>query len=156
MSAPFSALEKTFGSFVHVRNFGRSERFVIEVDFNKLVEVAAWLRMEEMQRMDFLEAFTIYEARGKFVLSYFLCSNPHGTRMVLRSSIQVPSEKEWIEIPSVIGIWPHAEPFENELASLFGIHFKGSKGTGGVRKSFGTFSGFPLRKSFFWNERDEL
>lgn len=150
MAGPLSSLEAAFGSAVQIRNFGRSERFVVEIEFSKLVEVAAWFRMEETQRMDFLEAFTVYESRGRLVLSYFVRSHPHGGRIVLRSTVLTPAATEFAEVPSMIGVWSHAEPFEAELAPLFGIRFTGARGTGGVRKTFGKFSGFPLRKAFEW------
>jgi hypothetical protein len=84
-----SKLEKTFGQNLQIRNFGRSERLVVETDFSVLLEVAAWLRMEETFRMDFLEAFTVYETKSKFILSYFLRSHTQDLQLVLRSSVPV-------------------------------------------------------------------
>lgn len=152
MRTQLNRLESVFGSALHVKNFGRSERFTAEIDFVSLLEVAAWLRMEETFRMDFLEAFTVYENKGKFVLSYFTRSHSQNIQIVLRTSVTVPGMREELEVPSMIGIWPHAEAFETELAPLFGIRFTGSKGTGGVKKFFGNFDGFPLRKGFEWIE----
>jgi NADH:ubiquinone oxidoreductase subunit C len=135
-----------------VRNFGRSEHFVVEVEFQSFLEVAAWVRMEEKLRMDFLEALTIFESKGKFFLSAFIRSHSQSVQMVLRTSLLVPGARERAKIPSLIGVWPHAEPFETELAPLFGVEFTGSRGTGGVRKVFGAFEEFPLRKGYTWAE----
>jgi NADH:ubiquinone oxidoreductase subunit C len=146
-------LESVFGPKLHIRNFGRSERFVVEVNFANLLEVAAWLRMEENFRMDFLEAFTVSEGKGKFILTYFIRSNSQNMQLVLRTSVPVPGAAEFVEVPSMIGVWPHVEPFENELSPLFGIRFDGARGAGDIRKNFGTYDGFPLRKAFTW--RDE-
>jgi NADH:ubiquinone oxidoreductase subunit C len=148
-------VETFFGSAIQVKNFGRSDRFIVEVEFDRLLEVAAWLRMEESFRMDFLEALTVYENKHRFYFSYFLCSLPHNLRLVLRTSTPVPEATERVEIKSVIGVWPHAEPFESELSPLFGINFTGSKGTEKVKKVFGKFSGYPLRKDFEWGEKVE-
>jgi NADH:ubiquinone oxidoreductase subunit C len=148
-------LEAVFGSAIQVRNFGRSEKLSVEVEFSKLLEIATWLRMEENFRMDFLEAFTIFESKGKLIFSYFIRSHPHNLQLVLRSSRVVPGSHERVNIPSMIGIWPHAEAFETELAPLFGIEFTGSQGMGGVRKVFGNFDGFPLRKGYEWQESFE-
>jgi NADH-quinone oxidoreductase subunit C len=62
-----------------------------------------------------------------------------------------PGPKEWVKVPSMIGVWPGAEPFESELGPLFGIEFTGAPTERGVRKNFGNFSGFPLRKGFEWH-----
>ncbi len=155
MRTQLNRLEAVFGSATQIRNFGRSEKFVVEAEFVKLLEIAVWLRMEEHFRMDLLEAFTIFESKGKLVLSYFIRSHPHNLQLVLRSSVTVPGAYERVNAPSMIGIWPHAEAFETELAPLFGIEFTGSRGTGGVRKVFGEFDGFPLRKSYEWQESFE-
>ena len=152
MRTQLNRLEGVFGAKVQIRNFGRSERFVAEVTFENLLEIAAWLRMEESFRMDFLEAFTVSELKGKFVLSYFIRSYSQNLQLVLRASVVVPGALETVDVPSMIGVWPHAEPFENELAPLFGIRFVGVRGTGEIRKGFGTYEGFPLRKSFEWRE----
>jgi NADH:ubiquinone oxidoreductase subunit C len=145
-------LESAFGGSVQVRNFGRSDRFVVEVDFGAFVEVAAWLRMEETFRMDFLEALTVFEAKGKFALSYFIRSQSQDHQLVLRTNVTVPGSRETAKVPSMIGVWSHAEPFESELAPLFGIEFTGARAPGAVRKNFGAYAGFPLRKSFAWQE----
>ena len=152
MRTQLNRLEAVFGTAIQVRNFGRSEKLVVEVEFAKLLEITTWLRMEENFRMDFLEAFTIFESKGKLVLSYFIRSHPHNLQLVLRSSVGVPGPHELAKVPSMIGIWPHAEAFETELAPLFGVDFVGARGTGGVRKVFGVFDGYPLRKSYEWQE----
>ncbi|MBS1963348.1 MAG: NADH-quinone oxidoreductase subunit C [Bdellovibrionales bacterium] len=145
-------IEAAFGAAVQIRNFGRSEKFVVEAEFASAHEIAAWLRMEENFRFDFLEAFTVYEAKNKLVLSYFLRSHSQNHQLVLRTSTPVPGAQELASVPSAVGIWPHAEAFETELAPLFGIEFTGSRGAGAVRKNFGSYGGFPLRKTFEWRE----
>lgn len=152
MRTLLNRLEEVFGGAIQVRNFGRSERFVVEVEYEKLLEVAAWLRMEESFRMDFLESFTIFEQKARFVLSYFIRSHSQNLQIVLRANVAVPGAQERARVPSMIGVWPHAEAFESELAPLFGVEFYGAHGLGGVRKVFGKFGGFPMRKAFEWRE----
>lgn len=152
MRTQLNKLESAFGGVLQIRNFGRSDRFLIEVDFDAFVEVAAWLRMEESFRMDFLEALTVFEAKGKFALSYFIRSQSQNHQLVLRTNVAVPGLRETAKVPSMIGVWSHAEPFEGELAPLFGIEFTGTRAPGTVRKNFGVYAGFPLRKSFEWQE----
>ncbi len=146
-------LETAFPSVVHVKNFGRSEQLLIEVGADQLIEIAAWLRMEESFRMDFLENSSIYEMKGKFTISYFLRSYSQDHQLVLRTSVVAPSGNEEIEFPSVTGIWPQAEAFENEQAALFGVRFTGKTAISRVKRNLGPFEGFPLRKSFEWGEQ---
>lgn len=149
-------LETAFASAVHIKNFGRSESLLVEVTPEKLIEVSAWLRMEESFRMDFLENFSIYEMKGKFVFSYFMRSSAHKLQLVLRSTCTSTQSSGLIEHPSVSGIWPQAESFEVEHASLFGFKFIGSNPKAQVRRNFGEFTGYPLRKSFEWGDRVEI
>lgn len=152
MRTQLNKLEGAFGGAVQVRNFGRSERFVADAEFSRILEVAAWLRMEESFRMDFLEAFTVYESKAKFTLSYFIRSHSQSLQMVLRTAVPVPDAQTLAKVPSIVGVWPQAEPFETELSALFGMEFAGAPAPGGVRKVFGRFDGYPLRKAFEWRE----
>ncbi len=156
MRSLLKKLETAFGSAIHVKNFGRSEQLLVEVDLEKMISVSAWLRMEESYRMDFLENLSVCELKGKFIISYFLRSNSQSLQLVLRTSLTTPSGDEWMEHPSAVGIWPQAEPFETEQSALFGIHFTGTNLDPRVKRSFGKFSDFPLRKSFEWGERVEI
>ncbi len=108
--------------------------------------------MEESFRMDFLECLTVAEIKGKFQFSYFLRSHTQDKRIVLRTFVPVPAANERAEFPSMGGTWTQAVPFESELAPLFGIHFVGGTDRGAVRKDFGVFDGFPLRKGFTWGK----
>lgn len=156
MKTLFKKAETVFGSTIQIKNFGRSDKVLVEVERNKLIEVAVWFRMEESFRMDFLENFSIYEMKGKFILSYFLRSNSQDMSFILRTSLPAPLGMEKIEAPSVVGVWSQAESFETEQSALFGIHFVGGTFATRIKRNFGNFSGFPLRKSFTWGEQVEL
>lgn len=153
MRSQINKLVDRFGIKIQITNFGRSEHLLFELSSDHLIEVATWLRMEESFRMDFLESLTIFESREHYYFTYFLRSLTYHSQVVLRTNVPEPANVKEISIASVIGIWPHAEPFESELAPLFGVNFTGAVGTRTVRKEFGNFEGYPLRKSFEWGER---
>ncbi len=155
MRTQLNKLEDRFGAGIQVKNFGRSPHPLVEIRPDQLIEVATWVRMEESFRLDFLEALTLFENSEQYYFSYFLRSLIHHSQVVLRTHLPEPSNEQRLVIASVIGIWPHAEPFETELAPLFGVNFTGATGSGLVRKNFGKFGGHPLRKSFEWGERFE-
>lgn len=156
MKSLLKKVEATFGSAIQIKTLGRSEQYMAEVKLDKLMEVAAWLRMEESFRLDFLENISIYEMKGAFIVSYFLRSNSQDICFILRTTLPAPLGNEKVELPSVIGVWSQAEAFEAEQAALFGINFSGEKTNARVSRNFGDFSGFPLRKSFSWGEQVEI
>jgi len=156
MKSLLKKIEAAFGSAIQIETLGRSEQYMAEVKPDKLMEVAAWLRMEESFRMDFLENISIYEMKGVFVVSYFLRSNSQDICFILRTNLSTPQGMEKVELPSVIGVWSQAEAFEAEQSALFGISFSGENTNARVSRNFGDFSGFPLRKSFSWGEQVEI
>ena len=80
------------------------------------------------------------EVEDNLVFTYF-SSNPETREMfLLRVSVEVKHD-EWVELESVSSIWPAAEPFEREIARLYGVKISGIE-----CKS--EWDGFPLRKSF--------
>jgi NADH:ubiquinone oxidoreductase subunit C len=111
--------------------------------------------MEESFRLDFLESLTLHEAKGKLHLTVFVRSIPVGHHLAIRTSIPIPEERTWIEFSSIARVWPQAASFESELSPLFGMRFVGGEPSVSVHKDFGTFNGFPMRKSFTWG-RDLL
>src|SRR5690606_28594795 len=121
MRALLKKLEAAFGSSVKVSGFGRSECMVVEIVSGRVEEVCSWLRMEESFRLDFLEAFTAFEAKGKLNFSLFLRSMAIGHSLVVRMSAPLADEKEWVEFPSLGKIWTQATSFESELSPLFGV-----------------------------------
>jgi len=149
-------LESDFGQAVTIKKFGRSDQFVVEIEAEKLVEIATWLRMQEAFRMDFLENLSLFESKGKTVFSYFLRSGSQGLQLVLRTSLATPNGGARLEIPSILGVWSHAESFESEAEKMFGVHFSGENRASSVRKNFGLGDEYPLRKSFEWGDRVEL
>jgi NADH:ubiquinone oxidoreductase subunit C len=150
MRALLKKLESAFGTAAQIRNFGRTEDLLVDVAPASFHEVCAWLRMEESFRLDFLEAFTISEAKGKFFFTAFVRSLPAGHHLAVRTAVDVPDERAWLDFPSVSRVWPQASAFESELSPLFGIRFAGAGPSVAVSKDFGQFDGFPLRKSFTW------
>lgn len=153
MRSRLNKLEAVFGSAIQVKNFGRSELLMVEVELKRLIEVSAWLRMEESFRMDFVENISIYEINDRYIVSYFLRSHPQNLQLVLRTSFMAPAGNSIVEHPSVTGIWSQAEPFEVEQEALFGVHFSGRTIDQRVKRNFGDFSGYPLRKTFEWGEK---
>lgn len=149
MRALLKKLETAFGSAVQVLNFGRSEGLIVEVSAEQMADVCSWLRMEESFRLDFLESFTAFESRGKLHFSAFLRSTTIGHALVVRAAVDVPNEKEIVEFSSLTRIWPQAASFESELAPLFGVSFVRGRESS-VKKDFGAFDGFPMRKHFTW------
>ncbi len=155
MRALLKKLEAAFSTGVTTHSFGRSDEVVAEVSAKILLDVAAWLRMEESFRLDFLEMFSVAELKDQLQFSFFLRSYTRDVKIVLRTRLLSPAAKEWIEFPSMVRIWPQAEAFESELSSLFGIRFLDGPPASSVRKNFGTYDGFPLRKSYTWNHEVE-
>jgi NADH:ubiquinone oxidoreductase subunit C len=150
MRALLKKLESAFGSSTQIRTFGRSEDLLVDVGASAFFEVCAWLRMEESFRLDFLESLTVSEAKGKFTVTAFVRSLPVGHHLAVRTVVDVPEERDWLDFPSVSRVWPQAVPFESELSPLFGIRFVGASTSLSVTKDFGKFDGFPLRKAFTW------
>jgi NADH:ubiquinone oxidoreductase subunit C len=150
MSAQFLKLEAQFGGDARMGALGRSERAVVEIPLARAVEICSWARMEESLRLDFLEAFTIHEAGARFVLTWFARSLSIGHEVAIRAEVDAPDEREWLDLPSLVAVWPQAEPFETELSPLFGVRFTGRHRASAVMKDFGVPEGFPLRKTFLW------
>lgn len=144
--------EHAFGSSAQIKNFGRSDLFMIEIESARMIEAAAWLRMEESFRMDYLENLSVYEAKDHLFVTAFVRSLTHHRHLVLRTSVPVAGANESVSIPSLIGIWSQAEPFEAEISPLFGVQFTGVQRSRAIQKNFGDFGGYPLRKAFDWGE----
>ena len=145
--------EQAFGTSAQIKNFGRSDLFMIEIGSDRMIEASAWLRMEESFRMDYLENLSVYEAKDHLFVSAFIRSLTHHHHLVLRTSVAIHGANESVSFPSLVGVWSQAEPFEAEISPLFGIHFTGSERARSIQKNFGNFGGgYPLRKSFDWGE----
>lgn len=144
--------EQAFGAAAQIKSFGRSDLFMIEIDSERMIEAAAWLRMEESFRMDYLENLSVYEAKNHLYLSAFIRSLTHHQHLVLRSSVAVDGADDSVSFPSLVGIWSQAESFEAEISPLFGIQFTGAARLRTIQKNFGEFAGYPLRKAFDWGE----
>ncbi len=153
MTARLKKFESVFNQDSQTKNFGRSEETMLEVSSARMIEAAAWLRMEETFRMDILENMSIYEAKGRFFLSYFLRSTSQDTTLVLRTSIPVPQDSGIANHPSVEGIWPHAGVFESEQGPLFGVTFENGNKNPSIIRSLWKKGEYPLRKSYEWTNK---
>jgi NADH:ubiquinone oxidoreductase subunit C len=147
--------EEAFEGVSRVKSFGRSGSFLVEVDQERMLEAAAWLRMEETFRMDFLENLSLHESKDRLVLTAFIRSIPTSKQLIFRTSVPMGDDGAWAELPSLRGIWPQAEPFESENSPLFGVRFVGGSKDPAVRREYGDFGGFPMRKSFDWGQEAE-
>ncbi|MBC7387287.1 MAG: NADH-quinone oxidoreductase subunit C [Cryobacterium sp.] len=156
MQLPLKKLLELFGEAAQLGEFGALRIDLLNVDVSRLIEAAAWLRMEESFRMDFLENASVFEKDGKLLFTYFIRSFSKPHRLVLRSSVPAPVGNEWVDFPSLVRIWPQAEAFESEMEILFGVRFADRPPNRQHLKNFGKFDGFPLRKSFEWGEGVDL
>ena len=154
MRALLKKLETAFGSAVQIRSFGGSEGLIVEIDPKLIIEICAWVRMEESFRLDFLETLSVFESRGKLHFTLFLRSLPIGHFIAMRTSLETPADTAHLNFPSLSRIWPQAIAYENELSPLFGIRFIDAV-PAKVLKNYGEFTGFPLRKSYTWGRQVE-
>lgn len=134
-----------------LKPFGRTEQIVLDVKSEDLAKVAGWLRMEESARLDWLENLSCFESKSKLVLSYFLRSQILDHALIVRCELSIP-EGEKVSVTSVASVWPMVHPYEQEIASLFGVEFKGNHSQRGVKGISFAEGAYPLRKSYVWEE----
>ena len=131
---------------------GRGGAPSIWVEAAKLREVAELLRESPELGFDWLENLAAMQVDSAIVLSYFLrCTSPgkENQEMVLRASLVPANAEAWVDAPSVASVWPAAEPWQSEVAELFGVKFIGSGPL--VRKILPEgWVGFPLRKGYMF------
>ena len=72
------------------------------------------------------ESVIAVQTKGHIELSYFLVNDanePSGLQAVLRTELRLVGRKRWLQVSSLIPIWPMVAPYESELGELFGIRF---------------------------------
>jgi NADH:ubiquinone oxidoreductase subunit C len=126
--------------------FGKTSTPLFWVEQSSILDLAKALRTDAEISLDWLENFSVMQMDEILVVTWFLRSRKHRSRLVLRSTV-VPSGPDAVaDFPSTVGIWPEAELMEREASELFGIRFGGREIP--RRLLAPDFKGFPLRKSF--------
>jgi NADH-quinone oxidoreductase subunit C len=117
----------------------------IDVDANKIVEVAKFLRDDpRCQFVSFIDICGVdYPAREKrFDVVYHLLS----PKQNLRVRLKVQTD-EATPVPSLTAVYAGANWFEREAYDLYGILFSGHPELRRLLTDYG-FEGYPLRKDF--------
>lgn len=117
----------------------------IDVDANKIVEVAKFLRDDpRCQFVSFIDICGVdYPAREKrFDVVYHLLS----PKQNLRVRLKVQTD-EATPVPSLTAVYSGANWFEREAYDLYGILFSGHPELRRLLTDYG-FEGYPLRKDF--------
>jgi NADH:ubiquinone oxidoreductase subunit C len=146
-----SKLEKAApGKVLESGRFGRADLLSVWVESGAVQSVARAISQDGALKIHWLENLSVAEVGDSLVISWFVRSHETQAELVIRSSVELKSEREYVELPSVREIWPMASPLENEVAELFGIRFKKLSGEWMElpRTLLPQETGFPMRKSF--------
>ena len=142
-------LDKELGVSVQLRPFGRTKELMFEVAPKNLRAISQWLRSEESARLDWLDNFSAAEVKSHIVLTLFLRSQALAQTLILKTELPM-SGTEPVDAETVSDIWPMAKAHEEEISSLFGVHFKGNQADE-HRLALGFPEGtYPLRKEYSW------
>jgi NADH:ubiquinone oxidoreductase subunit C len=133
--------------------FGRSENTSFWVQGTHLRELCE--HVKKRGEMDWLENLSCAQVDQNLLLTYFLRSSITHETLILRVSIELPSDHQaFVEMESVERTWESARTFEEEIFLLFGVRFCGRK-----KESVSfepSWDGFPLRKDFIINASEGL
>jgi len=164
LGALLSKLKETApGAVLQKQPFGRSGGqpvMSVWIETRAILDVAKVLSSGELMggagswALDWLENFSVMQLDEALVASWFLRSTKNTEEtLILRGSVVPSALNELVELPSVSGVWPMADPFEREAAELFGIRF--TTANHGIRH-WSTrllpegWRGFPLRKGYIF------
>jgi NADH:ubiquinone oxidoreductase subunit C len=166
MNEKFSAIFNQIpGSLLEKARFGRSESLAYWINSSHLFECTKRLRSDA--GMSWLENLSCIQVDQNLVMTYFIRSSiaeAHQETTILRVSFDLPPAnpheqsdgQELVSAPSVSEVWPIAEEFENEIAKLFGVHFKRQDGRAEKQSAQAeeSWNGFPLRKDFVFPDTE--
>lgn len=114
------------------------------VEKKDLPDVAHLLKTNKLFGFDMLVCETAVDRNDYFELLYHLRSVSTGHEMILKTRV---AREAMPVLPSLCGLWPAAELFEDEIYDLFGIRFEGHPFLRRIMLDEG-FEGYPLRKDF--------
>lgn len=114
------------------------------VEKKELPDVARLLKENKLFGFDMLVCETAVDRNEFFELVYHLRSVSLSHEMILKTRTV---REEMPVLPSLCGLWPAAELFEDEIYDLFGIRFEGHPFLRRILLDE-TFEGYPLRKDF--------
>ena len=103
---------------------GHRGEATVELDRERLVEVATWLRDDPSARFRLLSDLsgTDYPDRpDRLAVDYHLYSVDHNLRLRLKVRVTVADA----HVPSVTGVWGTANWHEREVYDFFGVSFDG-------------------------------
>lgn len=139
------------GAVLEARPFGRSKTLSVWVETRSLYQVCLALKAESEMAFDMLENLSVVELDNALVASYFLRSTQTGNALIIRTSMAMPPAQAMVDMPSVRQVWVMAQPYEREIAELFGVRFK-EDGKGEATESSRIlpdgWTGYPLRKKY--------
>jgi NADH-quinone oxidoreductase subunit C len=116
---------------------------VIDVDRDRLVEVATLLRDDPLTRCDLYSVNAGVDTGAEFRSVTFV----RGTTTHVFAMLRTTCREMDPHVPTLSGVWPGANWCERETYDMFGIIFDGHPD---LRRIFleESFPGHPLRKSF--------
>ena len=122
----------------------RGDELYLSVPPARLREICEFLRSDASFDCDYLSFLTAIDWKTYFEAVYYLVSNTHRHKVVLKVRLE-PHDSA--KAPSVISIWPAADWQERELFDLMGIHFEGHPN---LRRLLlpDDWEGHPLRKDY--------
>ena len=135
------ALKSRFEGKEQTESFGMP---CLVVGKEELTVVARQLREETAFGFDMLVCETAVDRNEYFELVCHLRSVSNRQEMILKTKAE---REEMPVLPSLCGLWPAAELFEDEIYDLFGIRFEGHPFLRRIMLDE-TFEGHPLRKDF--------
>ncbi|MFA6433132.1 MAG: NADH-quinone oxidoreductase subunit C [Elusimicrobiales bacterium] len=112
-------LEAKFGAAVSGVAVQRKNRVWLEIPADKLVELVQFMKTE--LGYDHLSTITGFDGGENLGANYHL-TDTHG---VITARVKTPRTDP--HLPTVTAVFPGAEPYERELADLFGIKIDGLK-----------------------------
>ena len=112
-------------SAVEIRRFGREGPLSLWIEVQSLLRLSTFLNQDSELQLDLLEHLSVAEFEKVLVGSYFLRSYQTQEQLILRISLIPAASEAWVEVDSVVSVWPMAEPMEREMQEMFGIRFLG-------------------------------
>ena len=104
--------------------------------------VCRYLKETPDLAMDYLSSITGVDYLNSFEVVYHLTSLSHNHSLVLKTTLH---GRDYVEAPSLTGVWQAADLQEREVWDLMGVRFSGHPNLKRVLTWEG-FPGHPLRK----------
>jgi NADH/F420H2 dehydrogenase subunit C len=130
-----------------------ADMVTINIDKEKLVETAIYLKSTGELQFDYLSCITVVDyiaSDNNYEIVYHLISLTHQFKMAIKCILT----EENMTIPTLYDVWRSADWFERESHDLFGVFFQGHPNLSPLLLYEG-FEGFPGRKSFPFHDYEE-